>query len=153
MKKYEIINHEGGYAIYSSEESAFFAGYDFMGSVDWEKIPTIKCLMTKEEAEQIVSDLEAADEPEDLMIEKFQRILDSAVEDRDYHGNKWYEMANDGKHTDTECHRMYIRYQQAQGFLEGITNAIFVAGYSIRSHVDSTKLTVFKTDCLTSMVN
>jgi hypothetical protein len=62
MKKYEIINHEGGFAIYSSEESAFFAGYDFMGSVDWVKIPNIKCLMTKEEAEMIVSDLEAADE-------------------------------------------------------------------------------------------
>ena len=56
MKKYEIINHEGGYAICSTEESAFFAGYDFMGSVAWVKIPNIKCLMIKEEAEQIVSD-------------------------------------------------------------------------------------------------
>ena len=65
MKKYEIINNEGRYAIYSSEESAFFAGYDFMGSVDWVKIPTIECCMDLDEAEAIVADLEAADDPEE----------------------------------------------------------------------------------------
>lgn len=166
MSKYEIstirsMDNEVRFVIYNKEERAFFAGYDCMGSVNWEysQIPSEACELTAEDdPEQIVADLEAADEPAepepvDPMIEKFQHILDSAVADRDYHGNKWSEMANDGKHTDTECHRMYIRYQQAQGFLEGITNAIFVAGYSIRSHVDSTKLTVFRTDCLTSMVN
>lgn len=65
MKRYEIINNEGRCAIYSTDESAFFAGYDFMGGVNWEKIPTAECLMDRAEAEQIAADLEAADEPED----------------------------------------------------------------------------------------
>lgn len=67
MSKYEIVNNGGIYAIYSSEESAFFAGYDFMGGVNWVKIPDVSCCMVREEAEQIVSDLESADataEPE-----------------------------------------------------------------------------------------
>ena len=81
---------------------------------------------------------------EDPLMERFQRILDSAVEDRDYHGEKWYAMTNDVHFTDDECRRMYIRYQQAQGFLEGMTNAIFAAGYNIISAADSTKLTVKK---------
>lgn len=80
MKKYEIINHEGGFAIYSSEESAFFAGYDFMGSVDWVKIPNIKCLMTKEEAEDIVSDLEAADYEEEFPADK-RYLFKARIED------------------------------------------------------------------------
>ena len=81
MKKYEIINHEGGYAIYSSEESAFFAGYDFMGSVDWVKIPNIKCLMTKEEAEQIVLDLEAADAPAEPDPAEKEYLLKTVCDD------------------------------------------------------------------------
>ena len=70
MSKYEIktVHHSDGsddtFVIYSFEESAFFAGYDFMGSVNWEKIPSTECELTEEDdPEQIVKDLEAADEP------------------------------------------------------------------------------------------
>lgn len=70
MNKYEIktVHHSDGsedtFVIYSMEESAFFAGYDFMGSVDWVKIPSTECELTKEDDPwQIVKDLEAADEP------------------------------------------------------------------------------------------
>ena len=71
MKKYEIktvhnVGNEDTFVIYSTEEAAFFAGYDFMGSVNWEKIPSHECELTKEDdPEQIVRDLEAADEPTD----------------------------------------------------------------------------------------
>lgn len=55
---------EDRYIIYSEKESAFFAGYDPMGSVNWEKLPTKECELTKEDdPEQIVEDLRAADDP------------------------------------------------------------------------------------------
>lgn len=81
MKKYTIVSNECLYAIYSSEESAFFAGYDFMGSVNWEKLPTEEFCMTKEEAEQIVLDLEAADEPEPEDTAKKEYLLKTVCED------------------------------------------------------------------------
>ena len=80
MSKYEIVNNEGSYAIYSSEESAFFAGYDFMGGVNWVKIPDASCCMGREEAEQIVLDLEAADEPEENPAKK-QYLFKVWIED------------------------------------------------------------------------
>ena len=71
MSKYEIsqirsMDDEIRFVIYSKEEHAFFAGYDFMGSVDWEysSVPSAACELTAEDdPEQIVKDLEAADEP------------------------------------------------------------------------------------------
>ena len=75
MKKYEIVNNEGIYAIYSSEESAFFAGYDFMGSINWVKIPDVSCWMGREEAEQIVSDLESADEPAEYPVKDQKQYI------------------------------------------------------------------------------
>jgi hypothetical protein len=80
MNKYEIVNNEGIYAIYSSEESAFFAGYDFMGGVNWVKIPDVNCCMGMEEAKQIVLDLEAADEPEENPAKK-QYLFKVWIED------------------------------------------------------------------------
>lgn len=81
MSKYTIVNDEGRYAIYSSEESAFFAGYDFMGSVNWEKIPTEDCIMDQEEAEAILADLEDSDaEPEENPADK-QYLLKTVCED------------------------------------------------------------------------
>jgi hypothetical protein len=80
MNKYEIVNNEGSYAIYSSEESAFFAGYDFMGGVNWVKIPDVNCCMGIEEAKQIVLDLEAADEPEENPAKK-QYLFKVWIED------------------------------------------------------------------------
>ena len=39
----------------------YFAGYDFMGSVNWTTDGSEAILMDLEEAEQIVSDLESAE--------------------------------------------------------------------------------------------
>lgn len=41
----------------------YFAGYDFMGSVNWDDFNHASRFDTMEEAIQIVSDLESADEP------------------------------------------------------------------------------------------
>lgn len=149
MSKYSIGQPDitGRVWIEDIENGKVFNGYDFMGSIDWVDYGGDACWMTPEEAEQIISDLEAADEseqPADPILEMFQRSLDAAVQERDASGRKWNEMANDGKHSDAECHRAYIRYQREQGFLEGLTNAIFIAGYRIVSSVNSTKLTVTK---------
>ena len=128
------------------EAGKVFNGYDFMGSVEWEDYGGDACWMEPDEAEQIIKDLEAADEPaepRDLMMEMFQHSLDAAVTDRDDFGHQWDTLVKDGNRPDA-AHRMYIRYQNAQGFLEGLTNAIFIAGYRIISSVDSTKLTIAK---------
>lgn len=45
----------------------YFVGYDFMGSIDWTTDGNEAALMSVEEAEQIVSDLESAEVPEDLV--------------------------------------------------------------------------------------
>lgn len=85
MSKYEIktvhnADKEDTFVIYSLEESAFFAGYDFMGSVNWEKIPNHDCELTAEDdPEQIVRDLESADEP-DFPAEK-EYLLKTVCED------------------------------------------------------------------------
>ena len=71
MGNYEIskirsMDNEVRFVIYSHDEHAFFAGYDFMGSVNWvySSVPTEECELTAEDdPEQIVKDLEAADEP------------------------------------------------------------------------------------------
>ena len=70
MSKYEIttirsMDNEVRYLIYNNEEHAFFAGYDFMGSVNWvhTNCPGEECELTVEDdPEQIVRDLESADE-------------------------------------------------------------------------------------------
>ena len=67
MKNYEITNirsmdNEVRYLIYSHEENAFFAGYDAMGGVNWEKVPSPECELAEEDDPwQIVDDLEGAD--------------------------------------------------------------------------------------------
>lgn len=150
MSKYEIVNHEGGFAIYSNEESAFFAGYAFMGSVDWEKIPTIKCLMTKEEAEQIVSDLESADEPaepiypEDPQLKAVQRALDVA---RCRRNDAWDAYANYQKKDQFDIgglDQAYRFYEKEQAFYEGCMFSIFAAGYSIQTQVGTDECIVTK---------
>ena len=87
--------------------------------------------------------IETIEEQEDPIMAIFQRSLDAAVTDRDDYGHQWSELVKEGKRPDA-AHRMYIRYQQAQGFLEGLTNGIFIAGYNILSTVDSTKMIVTK---------
>lgn len=73
MSKYSIGQPDlnGLVWIEDIENGKVFNGYDFMGSVIWEDYGEDACWMTPEEAEQIVSDLEAADEP----AEHQQKIL------------------------------------------------------------------------------
>ena len=50
--------------IYDLDTNKFFAGYDFMGSVNWEDADSENIYLTDEDdPEQIVADLRAADEP------------------------------------------------------------------------------------------
>lgn len=51
------------YAIMRKEDGYFFRGYDFMGSADWNEKYDPYENMTKDEAQQIISDLNSADEP------------------------------------------------------------------------------------------
>ena len=68
-KKYEIIvirdaNMEQKYIITNTETKSFFAGYDFMGSIDWVQATNEAYMMDLDEAESILKDMEAAeDEP------------------------------------------------------------------------------------------
>lgn len=82
MSKYEIktVHHSDGsndtFVIYSKEESAFFAGYDFMGSVNWAKFPSSQCELTADDdPQQIVRDLESADEHAEAMCFNLIRII------------------------------------------------------------------------------
>ena len=64
-KKYEVILNRDRknrkYIVTDTESKKFFAGYDFMGSVEWVDEDTEATAMELDEAEQIASDLESAD--------------------------------------------------------------------------------------------
>lgn len=51
------------YTVMRKEDGYFFRGYDFMGSVNWDEKYDPYENMTKDEAQQIISDLVSADEP------------------------------------------------------------------------------------------
>lgn len=64
MSKYSIIRNGGKTMIQDNETGMYFAGYDFMGGVEWREEITPDCILAQyEDADQIVKDLEAADEP------------------------------------------------------------------------------------------
>lgn len=70
MSKYDIFVPAGekrpAIRIMEHGKDTYFAGYDFMGSVDWsDDISQAERFDTLDEARQIVSDLEAADAPAD----------------------------------------------------------------------------------------
>lgn len=81
---------------------------------------------------------------EDPLMKQLQLALDAAVADRDETGNRWKALTEEPGATELECHRAYTRYEHSQGYLEGLTNGIFAAGYNIRTDVDTTKMTVTK---------
>lgn len=56
------IFREGRDHMIVNEEGRFFAGYDFMGSADWAEKTSEAYRMNPEEALQIKSDLEAAED-------------------------------------------------------------------------------------------
>lgn len=69
MSKYHIAEAVGRWFVLKDSDTnphakhEYFAGYDFMGSVNWEKVFSFDYALTsREEAEQIVSDLRAAEE-------------------------------------------------------------------------------------------
>jgi len=55
------------YGIRNLETDKYFAGYDSMG-VDWQDFDHLYKCFDEEEARQIISDLNAADEPEECEI-------------------------------------------------------------------------------------
>ena len=60
MSKYSTITTSNGFAtgtIIKSDSGKYFAGYDFMGSVNWNDTCYDAVLMDQEEAEQIIRDL------------------------------------------------------------------------------------------------
>ena len=65
MSKYRIGQPDlnGLVWIEDTENEKVFNGYDFMGSVNWEDYGGDAYWAEPDEAEQIVKDLEAADEP------------------------------------------------------------------------------------------
>ena len=70
MSKYHVAEAIGRWFVIMDTDDnkyanhLYFKGYDFMGSVIWEKQFSFDyALSSREEAEQIISDLESADEP------------------------------------------------------------------------------------------
>ena len=68
MSKYHIAEAVGRWFVVMDSDNncyakhEYFAGYDFMGSVNWEKQFSFDyALANRDEAEQIVKDLEAAE--------------------------------------------------------------------------------------------
>ena len=75
MKRYEIIRKEGRKMIRDNETGLFFAGYNFMGGAEWREEISPDCILAQyEDADQIVADLEAADEPAPAPAEPEKRI-------------------------------------------------------------------------------
>ena len=73
MARYEIINlgtldpgyPSDAYAIRFNGQ--YFAGYDFMGSVNWVNDPRNAWMLSMDYAKQYVSDLESADDTRDVI--------------------------------------------------------------------------------------
>lgn len=63
--KYEVIAWHGKYIVTDTESKKFFAGYDFMGSVEWVDSQDKAETNELEYAEQYKADLESADEPDE----------------------------------------------------------------------------------------
>lgn len=63
-EKYRICSATNGQYFVTNgayEDREYFCGYDFMGSVNWEKQPDGKYAFSKEEAMDIIRDLYAAE--------------------------------------------------------------------------------------------
>ena len=71
------------HAVVRYSDGMFFRGYDFMGSANWAEKYSLEEAMTEDEAKQIVSDLEAADEDDEkptaleIVLQAAQERLDS----------------------------------------------------------------------------
>lgn len=63
IKQHELPTGEMKNVIFSTENEIYFAGYDFMGSAEWEENINDAYQMGTDEAEQILKDLAGSDEP------------------------------------------------------------------------------------------
>lgn len=138
------------YAIYSETERKYFAGYDFMGSIDWVENLNDAYWMDDAEAYQIMADLKAAAEPaypetkqDDPQIKSLQIAMDYAWNRRNDEYNALENIRKNGP--DFMLDKQYAEYRASQAFYEGICMAIFAAGYQIRTDDHETgKSTVLK---------
>ena len=82
MSKYTMTKVQDNgctfYAIYSEDEMKYFAGYDFMGSIDWVQNLNDAYWMSDDEAYQIMADLkDSDDEPDDGLTDEDRKIKTS----------------------------------------------------------------------------
>lgn len=137
MSKYQIESRQANgvnYSIiYDTVNGKYFAGYDFMGSAEWERFSDDAYVMTTDESYAILSDLEAADEttePEtDQHIRSLQATLDYAYNRRDDEWKALEDIRKNGPEHLLE--NQYRSYCESQAFLEGVTMAIFASGYTL----------------------
>ena len=78
MTKYTLtkVQNQGCtyYAIFNNDSMEYFAGYDFMGSVTWEKHLDDCSWLLEDEAYQIKADLESADaddQPKKITLKQY----------------------------------------------------------------------------------
>ena len=131
------------HAVVRYSDGMFFRGYDFMGSANWAEKYSLEEAMTEDEAKQIVSDLEAADEPEDdPVIKSLQTTMDYAWNRREDEHNALEHIRENGP--EFMLNKQYAEYRASQAFYEGICMAIFAAGYQIITDHETGKSTVCK---------
>ena len=154
MSKYSTIHASNGFAegtILKNDSGKYFGGYDFMGSVNWLETTYDAVLMDDDEAEQIISDLEAADEPDepeidpaDQQMKSLQQSLDTCRSRRNdawdlYDKFRTMENPNEGL-----INNAYLEYTKEQSFYEGFMMAVFAAGYTITTAVGTDECTIVK---------
>ena len=87
--KYEVITWHGKYIVTDTESKKFFAGYDFMGSVEWVDNQDEAEANELEYAEQYKADLESADEPAEPKKEEKKMTTISKEELRAEFAKAW----------------------------------------------------------------
>ena len=162
MSKYHVAEAVGRFFVIMDTDDnkyanhVYFNGYDFMGSVNWENQFSFDfALETREEAEQIVKDLEAADEPDEpeeeqetdpveQQMKSLQQSLDTCRSRRNdawdlYDKFRTMENPNEGL-----INNAYLEYTREQAFYEGFMMAVFAAGYTITTAVGTDECTIVK---------
>ena len=158
MANYKITEAAGSYFVIMDstdnqyDTKVYFAGYDAMGSVIWEKRFSFDyALSGREEAEQIIKDLKAADEPaepeakkDDHQIKAIQIALDVARCRRNDAYDAYANYQKNDRFDIGGLDKAYRNYEKEQAFYEGCIFAIFAAGYSIQTQVGTDECIVTK---------
>lgn len=107
MSNYTITKvQENGctsYAIYNNDNRMYFAGYDFMGSCDWEENLTDAYWTDEEEAYQIKADLDAADAPAEPDPAKRQYVFKTVADGETFISVETGKKIADTYETDRIC--------------------------------------------------